>query len=375
MGAGGSALPNGGPDGSSFHGHFGGARGGAGPMWIGRAPQSYRMVHPGVSCDGCGESPLVGVRHKCTTCHNYDLCQSCHNNRTAHHDPEHTFTEVQSSAARGLMRGGTGERGVGSFSELQMLLTHMELQMVTLLIDQQQRSLQHALQASMEQRKNLMKPATEDVVKKLEKRILREEERDDPTGENCCAVCLGDWAEPPEFENVVSPKKKSDPKKVGEEGKSSEESKDDSESDSKLKAKAVPYEVMSMPCGHFFHEVCLVNWLERQNTCPVCRHEVTASEPFEEAEDESQVDGEVNNEDGMTVVPRHTLRFSRSEPEEGRGRMHVIGRMTAGDSSASEHRREPTLGNLVTSINHLMVEAQSARQRREMEFAQEGGEN
>jgi hypothetical protein len=74
-------------------------------------------------------------------------------------------------------------------------------------------------------------------------------------------------------------------------------------------------------------------------------------------------------------VPRHTLRFSRSEPEEGRGTMHVIGRMTAGDSSASEHRGEPTLGNLVTSINHLMVEAQSARQRREMEFAQEGGED
>ncbi|GMH88428.1 hypothetical protein TL16_g11154 [Triparma laevis f. inornata] len=362
MGAAGSALSSSGHDVSPFHDHFGGARGGAGPMWIGRATQSYRMVHPGVSCDGCGESPLVGVRHKCTACHNYDLCQSCHNNSSDHHDLTHSFTE------------------------LQMLLTHMELQMVTLLIDQQQRSLQHALRASMEQRKNLMKPATEDVVKMLEKRILMPEERDDASGDNCCAVCLGEWSEPPEFENVVSPKKKPTSKKVDreeeekdnkdEEGKVCEKEEGEDEDDSNLPPAPFPYEVMCMPCGHFFHEVCLINWLERQNTCPVCRHEVNAQDPFEAADD---VDAEVSNEEGMTVT-RSAPRFMVGDREEGTrmggGRMHVIGRMTAGDSMnpGVEHRREPTLGNLVTSINSLMVEAQTARQRRELALEGAGGD-
>eukprot|EP01012_Entosiphon_sulcatum_P019400 TRINITY_DN24268_c0_g1_i1.p1 TRINITY_DN24268_c0_g1~~TRINITY_DN24268_c0_g1_i1.p1 ORF type:complete len:226 (-),score=36.29 TRINITY_DN24268_c0_g1_i1:9-686(-) len=27
-----------------------------------------------------------------------------------------------------------------------------------------------------------------------------------------------------------------------------------------------------MPCGHLFHYECLLEWLEKHNTCPVCRH-------------------------------------------------------------------------------------------------------
>ena len=29
-----------------------------------------------------------------------------------------------------------------------------------------------------------------------------------------------------------------------------------------------------MPCSHLFHDECLVPWLERHNTCPVCRFEL-----------------------------------------------------------------------------------------------------
>ncbi|KAL3695031.1 hypothetical protein R1sor_008682 [Riccia sorocarpa] len=35
-------------------------------------------VHYGVTCDGCGKSPIVGVRYKSTLKEDYDLCSSCH---------------------------------------------------------------------------------------------------------------------------------------------------------------------------------------------------------------------------------------------------------------------------------------------------------
>ena len=33
-----------------------------------------------------------------------------------------------------------------------------------------------------------------------------------------------------------------------------------------------------MPCGHRFHEKCLLQWLRSHNTCPVCRFAVEASD-------------------------------------------------------------------------------------------------
>jgi hypothetical protein len=31
---------------------------------------------------------------------------------------------------------------------------------------------------------------------------------------------------------------------------------------------------LMLPCGHLFHDPCVVNWLEKNNTCPVCRFEL-----------------------------------------------------------------------------------------------------
>ena len=38
---------------------------------------SGEAVHDGISCDGCGVSPLRGVRYRCAMCPNFDLCTSC----------------------------------------------------------------------------------------------------------------------------------------------------------------------------------------------------------------------------------------------------------------------------------------------------------
>ncbi|KAI0706401.1 hypothetical protein C8Q76DRAFT_818744 [Earliella scabrosa] len=43
--------------------------------------------HPSVSCDGCNTSPIVGPRHKCLQCNDFDLCDKCNSDidkRTAH---------------------------------------------------------------------------------------------------------------------------------------------------------------------------------------------------------------------------------------------------------------------------------------------------
>jgi hypothetical protein len=41
------------------------------------AAQEDPLVRVHITCDGCNQSPLVGVRYKCLQLDDYDLCQSC----------------------------------------------------------------------------------------------------------------------------------------------------------------------------------------------------------------------------------------------------------------------------------------------------------
>lgn len=34
-------------------------------------------IHVGVTCDGCGASPIIGDRYRCTRRANFDLCSEC----------------------------------------------------------------------------------------------------------------------------------------------------------------------------------------------------------------------------------------------------------------------------------------------------------
>jgi len=67
------------------------------------APTEESNVHVGVTCDACGNSPIVGIRYKCSSCPDYDLCPACESKQGIH-DPSHVFLKISKpvhSAGRG----------------------------------------------------------------------------------------------------------------------------------------------------------------------------------------------------------------------------------------------------------------------------------
>eukprot|EP00002_Diphylleia_rotans_P005374 TRINITY_DN144_c0_g1_i4.p1 TRINITY_DN144_c0_g1~~TRINITY_DN144_c0_g1_i4.p1 ORF type:complete len:724 (-),score=135.02 TRINITY_DN144_c0_g1_i4:162-2333(-) len=54
-------------------------------------------IHFGVSCDGCGSAPIVGLRFKCQDCEDYDLCTVCREGLGAEvaHPETHSFVQVE----------------------------------------------------------------------------------------------------------------------------------------------------------------------------------------------------------------------------------------------------------------------------------------
>lgn len=72
-------------------------------------PWASLYEHRGVTCDGCGESPILGPRFKCEVCPDFDLCGNCYPRQEslhlAHGEPRHTFA----CHLKGVGKGGKGK--------------------------------------------------------------------------------------------------------------------------------------------------------------------------------------------------------------------------------------------------------------------------
>jgi len=42
-----------------------------------KAADQAAIVHPTVTCDSCGATPIQGIRYKCSVCPDFDFCDKC----------------------------------------------------------------------------------------------------------------------------------------------------------------------------------------------------------------------------------------------------------------------------------------------------------
>jgi hypothetical protein len=82
------------------------------PLLVLRQPQAAQpdqpqeVVHRFITCDGCGASPIRGLRFKCTACDDYDLCEACERKgvETLSHSAAHPLIKHRVPVQRGPAR-------------------------------------------------------------------------------------------------------------------------------------------------------------------------------------------------------------------------------------------------------------------------------
>jgi hypothetical protein len=54
---------------------------------------SENIIHKGITCSNCKATDIKGIRYKCTSCSNYNLCETCEALNT--HDIYHIFIKIR----------------------------------------------------------------------------------------------------------------------------------------------------------------------------------------------------------------------------------------------------------------------------------------
>ncbi|XP_071496413.1 E3 ubiquitin-protein ligase HERC2-like [Diadema antillarum] len=77
------------------------------PHWTGLVSEMELVLstHPGIVCNGCNQSPIVGLRFKCKTCGEFNFCESCFRAKRNH---RHTFMRISEPGASPVNVGRPG---------------------------------------------------------------------------------------------------------------------------------------------------------------------------------------------------------------------------------------------------------------------------
>ena len=59
---------------------------------INEITEKSQPIHKGIKCNGCGINNIKGIRYKCSTCLDYNLCEDCE--EEIEHDENHFFLKI-----------------------------------------------------------------------------------------------------------------------------------------------------------------------------------------------------------------------------------------------------------------------------------------
>ena len=85
-----------------------------------------KTIHNGIKCDKCGKNPIQGIRYKCSTCDNYNLCELCEdlNAMEKFHNIEHDFIRMRNEEKKKVLKNNNDNEGFNLFHQNQDIITY-----------------------------------------------------------------------------------------------------------------------------------------------------------------------------------------------------------------------------------------------------------
>ncbi|MCD9639269.1 hypothetical protein HAX54_023677 [Datura stramonium] len=99
-------------------------------------------------------------------------------------------------------------------------------------------------------------------------------------------------------------------------------------------------EASQLPCKHFFHNDCIVPWLNRSNTCPLCRHKLPQEDEDEIEKDLELILDSTDSEIGYREFQDSSVVLVSTTPAP-RVRSHSLGLREVGEDDYDIRERYP----------------------------------